>query len=58
MKWQWKNYIISDEKEMLGQVIIVNYIINESYWGNDRTEEQIKKSIKNSLCLGFIRMIK
>lgn len=53
MKWQWNNCVISDEKETLDQDIIVNYIINESYWGNGRTEEQIKKSIKNSLCFGL-----
>lgn len=53
MKWHWEKYIISDEKEMLDRDIIVSYIINESYWENGRTEEQIKKSIKNSLCFGL-----
>ncbi|MFW6120110.1 MAG: GNAT family N-acetyltransferase [Petrotogales bacterium] len=53
MKWQWKNYTINNEKEKLDQDIIANYIINESYWGSDRTEEQIRKSIKNSLCFGL-----
>ncbi|TYB83871.1 MAG: GNAT family N-acetyltransferase [Kosmotoga sp.] len=55
MKWQWKDYTINNEKEKLDQNTIVNYILNESYWGKDRTESQIKESIKNSLCFGLYK---
>ena len=58
-------YIISDDKKRLKTIIIHSFLTN-SYWSEGITFDQVKKSIKNSLCLGvyhsdeqvgFIRVI-
>jgi len=54
MHIQVEDYFISNNKELL-QFEIIKGFLSRSYWGNRRTEEQIRKSIANSLCYGVYR---
>jgi len=54
MHIQIEDYIISDNKELL-QLDTIKGFLSRSYWGNRRTEEQIRKSIANSMCYGVYR---
>lgn len=50
--WTRENFLISTNKENLNLEVIYQYLIS-SYWGKDRTREQVNESIKNSLCFGL-----
>ncbi|MCP4975500.1 MAG: GNAT family N-acetyltransferase [Maribacter sp.] len=43
----------STEKEKLDVHKIQEYICNISYWGRGRTIEEVKTTIKNSICFGM-----
>lgn len=43
---------ISTDKNKLDVAAIHDYLCNRSYWGQGRTIEAVRKSIKNSLCFG------
>ena len=47
-------YTISDDKKRLKTIIIHSFLTNSS-WSEGITFDQVKKSIKNSLCLGVYR---
>ena len=47
------NISFSTDKSKLNIDLIVRYLHNESYWAKERPEETIRKSIKNSLCIGI-----
>ncbi len=49
---QQDNYIISTDKTMLNYEMIHQFLIN-SYWGKERTHNEIIISIENSLCFGI-----
>lgn len=46
------SYVISPDKTRLPAETIQKMLARESYWARDRTLEQVKKSIENSLCFG------
>ena len=46
-------YRCSTEKEKLDITAIHSYISGESYWGKDRSLEEVQQSIENSLCFGM-----
>jgi GNAT superfamily N-acetyltransferase len=45
-------FIISDDKNLLQIDLIHEFLREESYWAKDRTLEQTKRAIENSLCFG------
>ena len=60
------NYVVTDNKEMVRRDLVKRFILDNSYWGKNRTEQQIDRSIDNSLCfslflnieqIGFARVI-
>jgi GNAT superfamily N-acetyltransferase len=44
--------IISTDKKLLQINLIHEFLHEESYWAKDRTLEQTKRAIENSLCFG------
>lgn len=49
------NITISTDKDLLQIDVIKNYLINESYWAQNRSLEDIEKTIEHSLCFGMYR---
>ena len=47
-----EGYIIITDKKRLSAESIHRMLANESYWARNRSLEQVKKSIENSLCFG------
>ncbi|WP_282111525.1 GNAT family N-acetyltransferase [Maribacter stanieri] len=47
-----QNYFISTDKNLLNVDAIQQFIAN-SYWGDNRTLEEVKTTIKNSYCFGI-----
>lgn len=47
-----QEYFISTDKELLDTIAIQKFIAN-SYWGNSRSLEEVKKTIENSYCFGI-----
>ena len=47
-----RNLIISRDKSKLDVIQIHDYISNISYWGKERTLEQVELSIDKSVCFG------
>ncbi len=45
-------FIISADKNLLQIDLIQDFLREESYWAKDRTLEQTKRAIENSLCFG------
>ncbi len=45
-------FYISTDRSKLDLSLIEDFLINRSYWANQRSRETIKKSIQNSLCFG------
>ncbi len=52
MEWQREEYTISTDRERLQIVVISRFLANESYWAKNRTLEQTKIAIENSICFG------
>lgn len=46
-------YCISTDKEKLDVAKIHSYLSKESYWGRDRSMEEVIATIENSLCFGL-----
>lgn len=46
------NYEISTDKSRLQIEIIQRFLVEDSYWAQDRTLEQTEKAIENSICFG------
>ncbi len=44
-------YFVSDDKKLLQESRIFE-MLSTSYWAKDRSQEDIRKSIQNSLCFG------
>ena len=51
MREEFKEYIISDDKELL-DIQTIKGFLSRSYWANTRTAERIERSIQNSICYG------
>ncbi|WP_339627155.1 GNAT family N-acetyltransferase [uncultured Maribacter sp.] len=47
-----QKYFISTDKDLLDIKAIQKFIAN-SYWGNNRSLEEVKKTIENSYCFGI-----
>jgi GNAT superfamily N-acetyltransferase len=45
-------FIISTDKNLLQIDVIHQFLSEESYWAKERTIEQTKRAIENSLCFG------
>ncbi len=43
---------ISTDKSLLDVEAIHNFLVNESYWAQNRTIEQTRTAIENSICFG------
>ena len=52
MQWEKDAFVISTDKQRLQLHAIQSFLVNDSYWARDRTEEQTKKAIENSFCFG------
>lgn len=48
-------YTISTDKERLDLDVIHKFLSEESYWAGERTLEQTKTAIENSICFGLYR---
>lgn len=53
--WQKDEFTISTNREDLQIDVILNYLVNESYWAKNRTLEQMETVIQNSLCFGLYK---
>ncbi|WP_220665739.1 GNAT family N-acetyltransferase [Mesotoga sp. BH458_6_3_2_1] len=51
------DYTVTDNKEMVSRDLVKRYILDSSYWGKNRTEEQIDRSIDSSLCFSLLMNI-
>jgi GNAT superfamily N-acetyltransferase len=52
MQWQKNEFTIDTDRERLQFNVIFRFLIEESYWSQNRTREQTERAIKNSLCFG------
>jgi GNAT superfamily N-acetyltransferase len=52
MQWQKNEFTIDTDRERLQFDVIFRFLIEESYWSQNRTREQTERAIKNSLCFG------
>jgi len=55
MEWQQGEYTISDERARLDFGLIHRFISEESYWGQGRALEVVRRSVENSLPFGVYR---
>jgi GNAT superfamily N-acetyltransferase len=51
-EWQSGSYTISTKNERLDLAVIHNFISNQSYWGQGRKIETVKRSLDHSLNFG------
>jgi GNAT superfamily N-acetyltransferase len=54
-EWQNGEFIISTDKARLQVDIIQQFLAEESYWAQNRTLEQTRTAIENSICFGVYR---
>lgn len=52
MQWQKGEFTIDTQRERLQFDVIYRFLIEESYWSQNRTREQTERAIKHSLCFG------
>lgn len=45
-------FIISTDRSRLDLPMIQRFLVEESYWAQERTEEQTRTAIENSICFG------
>ncbi len=55
MNWQRGEFTISTERSRLQIERIHKFLTEESYWAKERTPEQTRRAIKNSLCFGVYK---
>ena len=51
-KWRKGEFSITTNRDDLDIEMILDYLVNESYWAKNRTLEQMETVIVNSLCFG------
>ncbi|KAL1916950.1 uncharacterized protein VTP21DRAFT_5147 [Calcarisporiella thermophila] len=49
------DYILTTDPAFIDYQVVVDFLINESYWGNKRTPEIIRRSIQHSICFSLLR---
>jgi len=54
-EWQRGEYIISTDNERLDLLVIHDFISNQSYWGQGRKIEIVRRSIDHSLNFGIYK---
>ena len=54
--WKETGIFCSTDKSMLDIELIHGYLSKEAYWAKGRTQEQVERSVKHSLCFGIYRM--
>lgn len=54
-EWQRGEYSISTDRDRLDWDVVHGYISGESYWGQCRSLERVKKSVENSLPFGIYK---
>ncbi len=52
MKWTQGEFVIDTDKDALQIEVIQSFLAEESYWARDRTIDQTRKAIQNSICFG------
>lgn len=50
-----EDYYVSTDKSKLDIEIIHDFLSNRSYWAQGRSMDDVRKSIKNSLCFGLYK---
>ena len=57
MKKEWQNgeFSITTKRDDLQIDAILDYLAQDSYWGKDRTREQLETVIENSMCFGLYK---
>ena len=55
MDWQRGEYTISDDRARLDLGVIHRFISGESYWGQGRPLEVVRRSVENSVPFGVYR---
>lgn len=55
MEWQNGEFIISTNRNLLQVEAIQKFLTEESYWAQNRTLEQTRRAIENSICFGVYR---
>ncbi len=55
MEWQKDKFIITTNRDDLQIEVILDYLVNQSYWAGNRTFEQMETVINNSLCFGVYK---
>ncbi len=55
MRWENKEFVISDCRDKLDLELIYYFLNNCSYWAKARPKKTIQKSIDNSLCFGLFK---
>ncbi len=53
--WQRNDYSINTDDELLDLRVIHDFIANQSYWGQGRKIETVKRALDNSLNFGVYR---
>lgn len=54
-EWQRGDYVISTERARLDIAAIHRFISTESYWGQGRAVEVVRRSVDNSLAFGIYK---
>ena len=52
MEWKNGEFVIDTDRSRLQIDLIQNFMSNDSYWARNRTLEQTKTAIENSICFG------
>lgn len=55
MEWRQGEYTISDERGRLDLGLVHRFISEESYWGQGRPFEVVRRSVENSMPFGVYR---
>ena len=53
MEWQNSEFEISTDRSRLQFDIIQKFLAEDSYWAQNRTPEQTRTAIENSICFGL-----
>lgn len=53
MEWKQNEFTISTDKSRLQIDVIQKFLVEDSYWAQNRTIEQTRTAIENSLCFGL-----
>ena len=55
MEWKREEFSISTDKSKLQFDKIQTFLANDSYWAGNRTPEQTRTAIENSMCFGVFQ---